>query len=98
MATLYLKRGGIFKDKFVAYLPVSHSVKEFRKTVNIWGSYGKSLVSLFSKKNKQAKHTCRHQHAKFAESANIKDNCADETFSDLSELLSGSRSMHTMPD
>jgi len=98
VATLYLKRGGIFKDKFVAYLPVSHSVKEFRKKLTFGEVMGKSLVSLFSKKNKQAKHTCRHQHAKFAESVNIKDNCADETFSDLSELLSGSRSMHTMPD
>jgi len=30
---------GIFKHKFVVNLPLSPPVKEFRKSVNIWGSY-----------------------------------------------------------
>jgi len=39
--------GGIFKDEFVANLPVSLSLKEFRKSVNIWGSYGQEFNVLF---------------------------------------------------
>jgi len=43
-----LRCGGIFKYELVANLPESLPVKEFRKSVNIWGSYGhKSLVSCF---------------------------------------------------
>jgi len=34
----HLKCGGIFKHESVANLPLSLSVKEFRKSVNIWGS------------------------------------------------------------
>ena len=42
-----LRHGGIFKYNFVANLPLSLPVKEFLKSVNIWGSYWKSLVSCF---------------------------------------------------
>ena len=37
-----LRCGGIFK-----YLPLSVTVKEFRKSVNIWGSYGQEYGVLF---------------------------------------------------
>jgi len=43
----YLRCGGIFKYEFVANLPVSLSVKELRKSVNIWGSYGQKFSVLF---------------------------------------------------
>jgi len=43
----YLRYGGKFKYKFVANLPLSLSVKEFRKSVNIWGSYGQEFSVLF---------------------------------------------------
>ena len=42
----YLRCGGIFKYEFVANLQVSLPVKEFWKSVNIWGSYGRSLPVL----------------------------------------------------
>jgi len=43
-----LRYDGIFKYDFVANVPLSLPVKDFRKSANIWGSYGKSLVSCFS--------------------------------------------------
>ena len=43
----HLRCGGIFKYEFVANLPVSLSVKEFWKSVNIWGSYGQEFSVLF---------------------------------------------------
>ena len=43
----YLKCGGIFKYEFVANLPMSLPVKEFWKSVNIWGSYGQQFSVLF---------------------------------------------------
>ena len=43
----YLRCGRIFKYEFVANLPVSLSVKEFWKSVNIWGSYGQKFSVLF---------------------------------------------------
>jgi len=39
----YLRNGGIFKCRFVANLPMSQSVKEFWKSVNIRGSYGQEF-------------------------------------------------------
>ena len=39
--------GGIFKYELVANLPVSLPVKEFRKSVNISGSYGQEFGVLF---------------------------------------------------
>jgi len=39
--------GGIFKYELVANLPVSLPVKEFRKSVNIWGSYGQEFSVFF---------------------------------------------------
>ena len=36
-----------FESEFVANLPLSLPVKEFWKSINIWVSYGKSLVSCF---------------------------------------------------
>ena len=42
-----LRCGGIFKYELVANLPVSLPVKEFRKSVNIWGSYGQEFGVLF---------------------------------------------------
>ena len=39
--------GGIVKFDFVANLPVSLPVKEFWKSVNIWGSYGQEFGVLF---------------------------------------------------
>ena len=38
---------GIVKFEFVANLPVSLPVKEFWKSVNIWGSYGQEFSVLF---------------------------------------------------
>ena len=43
----YLWYSGIFKHAFIANLPLSLSVKEFCKTVNIWGSYGQEFSVLF---------------------------------------------------
>jgi len=43
----YVKCSGIFKYELVANLPQSLSVKEFRKLVNICGSYGQELSVLF---------------------------------------------------
>jgi len=43
----YFRCGGIFKYMFGANLPMSLSVKEFRKSVNIWGSYGHEFCVLF---------------------------------------------------
>ena len=43
----YLRCDGIFKYEFVANLPVSLPVKECRKSVNIWGSYGQEFSVLF---------------------------------------------------
>jgi len=42
-----LRCGGLFKYEFVANLPVSLPVKEFRKSANIWGSYGQEFGVLF---------------------------------------------------
>ena len=42
-----LRCGGIFKYEFVANLPVSLPVKEFWKSVNIWGSYRQEFDVLF---------------------------------------------------
>ena len=42
-----LRCGGIFKYELVANLPVSLPVKEFGKSVNIWGSYGQKFGVLF---------------------------------------------------
>ena len=42
-----LRCGGIFKYELVANLPVSLPVKELRKSVNIWGSYGQEFGALF---------------------------------------------------
>ena len=43
----YLRCGGIFKYEFVANLPMSLPVKEFWKSVNIWGSYEQEFSVLF---------------------------------------------------
>jgi len=43
----YLRCGGIFKYEFVANFPVSLVVNEFRKSVNIWGSYGQEFIVFF---------------------------------------------------
>ena len=46
VATLFMC-GGIFKQEFFANLPLSLPVKEFRKSVNIWESYGQEFSVLF---------------------------------------------------
>ena len=46
-AATHLRCGGIFKYALVANLPVSLPVKEFRKLVNIGGSYGQEFGVLF---------------------------------------------------
>jgi len=43
----YLRCGGTFKHYFVANLPLSLPVKEFWKSVNVWGSYGQEFSVLF---------------------------------------------------
>ena len=43
----YLRCGGIFKHEFVVNLPLSPLAKEFRKSVNIWISYGQKFSVLF---------------------------------------------------
>ena len=42
-----LRCNGIFKYELVANLPVSLPVKEFWKSVDIWGSYGQEFGVLF---------------------------------------------------
>ena len=42
-----LRCGGIFIYNLVENLPVSLPVKEVRKSVNIWGSYGQEFGVLF---------------------------------------------------
>ena len=42
-----LRCGGIFKHELVAILPMSLPMKEFRKSVNIWRSYGQEFGVLF---------------------------------------------------
>jgi len=42
----YLRCGGMFRYEFVANLPLSLPAKEFRKPVNIWGSYGQEFSVL----------------------------------------------------
>jgi len=42
-----LRCSGIFKNEFVANLPLSYSVKELWKSVIIWGSYGQECTVLF---------------------------------------------------
>ena len=37
----------LFNNDFIANLAVSWPVKEFRKSVSIWHSYGQSLVFYF---------------------------------------------------
>jgi len=37
----------MFKYEFVANLPMSLPMKEFWKSVNIWGSYGQEFSVLF---------------------------------------------------
>ena len=43
----YLRCGGKFIHDFVANLPLSLLVKVFRKSVNIWRSYGQEFSVLF---------------------------------------------------
>ena len=43
----HLRCGGIFKHELGANLQLSLSVKEYRKSVNIWGSYGQEFSDLF---------------------------------------------------
>jgi len=42
-----LRCGWIYKYEFVVNLPVSLSAKEFKKLVNIWGSYRQEFIVLF---------------------------------------------------
>ena len=42
-----LRCGGILKYDFVANLPLSLPVKEFQKSVNIWGGYVQEFSVLF---------------------------------------------------
>jgi len=57
-----LGRGGIVKFDFVANLPVSLSVKEFWKSVNIWGSYGQEFGVLFFVETQ-----CTHKHTLYVQ-------------------------------
>ena len=41
----YVRRGGIFQ--FVSDVSLSMLAKEFRKSVNVWGSYGQEISVLF---------------------------------------------------
>ena len=43
----YLRYGGIFKYQSVANFLLSLSVKKFRKSVNVWRSYGQEFSVLF---------------------------------------------------
>jgi len=43
----YLRYGGMITYKFVENLPMSLSAKEFRQSVNIWGSYGQEFSVFF---------------------------------------------------
>jgi len=42
-----LRCGGIFHNDFIANLPLSLSVKEFLKSVNIWRSYRQKYSGMF---------------------------------------------------
>jgi len=46
-AVTQLRCGGIVNEDFVANLLVNLTVKEFRKSVNIWRSYGQYFSGLF---------------------------------------------------
>ena len=54
----YLRCGGILKYEFVANLPVSLPVKEFWKSVSIWGSYGQEFSVLFFLRHSVHTYTC----------------------------------------
>jgi len=65
----YLRCGGICKHEFVANLSLSLPVKEFWKSVNIWGSYEQQFNVLFfdalsrskcSPTNNSGKYDCLH--------------------------------------
>jgi len=43
----YVMCGGIFQYDFLVNLPLSLTLKEFLKSVNIWGSYGQEFSVLF---------------------------------------------------
>ena len=87
-----LRCGGIFKYEFVANLLVSLPVKEFRKSVNIWGSYGQEFSVLFfwdtvyipggPKKRPELSHGVM-QHSRWNESAE-KHVCNEQTSSNMS--------------
>jgi len=61
-----LRRGGIFKYELVAHLPVSLPVKEFRKSVNIWGSYGQEFGVLFFSETQCSTHFRSHKQESLA--------------------------------
>jgi len=44
---IYIRCGGIIEYDVAAHLQVILPVKEFRKSVNIWGSYGQEFNVLF---------------------------------------------------
>jgi len=76
-AVTYLRCGGIFKYKFVANLSLSLPVKEFWKSVNIWGSYGQE----FSVLSREVVHLLVHMYNKHpdSETRNNGQNCANYT-------------------
>ena len=84
-AVTYLRCGGIFKYKFVANLSLSLSVKEFWKSVNIWGSYGQEFSVLFflthSVEWREVVHLLVHVYNKHpdSETRNNGQNCANYT-------------------
>jgi len=43
----YLRSGGTFEYDFVTNSPMTVLAKEFRKSVNIWGSHGQEFSVLF---------------------------------------------------
>ena len=61
----YLRRGGIFKHDFVANLPLCLPVKEFWKSINIWGSYGREFSVLFFLRHSVYEYTYTYPPTQF---------------------------------
>jgi len=71
----YLRCGGIFKYQFVANLPMTLPVKEFWKSVNIWGSYGQEFTVLFFLTHSVVHYTSWDQQLKYITGHKVKMSC-----------------------
>ena len=70
--------GGIFHNDFSANLPLSLSVKEFWKSVNIWRSYRQSIVACFFDSQCRCRQNSHqvYAHGKNSERRNRRNLCS----------------------